>query len=85
MQSICLYLAAFAGVEPADRIVRRAACDAIAAVVGVQVDDRAVRVTGRMVYVMAHPLLKTELYIRREEVSTQLNKLLADRRPTNIR
>ena len=84
MQSICLYLTAFAGLEPADRIVKRAACDAIATVVGMRVDDRVVRVAGRMVYITAHPLLKTELYIRREEVSIHLNKLLTGRRPTGI-
>ena len=84
MQSISFYLTRLAALEPADRAIQRAVGEAIAAVTGIMIDERAVKVSGRTVRVSAHPLVRTELYTRREEVATELRKLLADRRLIDI-
>jgi hypothetical protein len=84
MQSICFYLATLSRIEPADRVIKRAVGEAITMVTGIVVDEGAVKVSGKTVHISAHPLVKTELYVRREEVSAYLHKLLADRRLLDI-
>lgn len=85
MQPISFYLNTLSRIEPKDWMIRRAAREAIALVTGMVVADAAIAVSGRVVYITAHPLLKTELYMRREEVTRALDNLLVGRRESIIR
>jgi hypothetical protein len=84
MQSISFYLPVYSAIEPVERVVKHAVREAIIRATNRSVEDVAITISGRMVFIAAHPLLKTELYTRREEITACLNELLAGRRPRGL-
>lgn len=68
MEPLALYLKKFKKFAPPDGAARQAVIDCIKELVGETLTLESVQVRSGTVFIAAHPAIKTELFLRKEEL-----------------
>lgn len=77
MERIEFYLEKFRRFLPPGTAIKNSLKEIIKNKLGVAIDDQNIRISGRTVYLKLRPPLKTEIFLRREEILSELNEILA--------
>lgn len=85
MQQISFYLEKFKAFGLDSVLVKRVFIETVRRVIGVEISPDALVIRENTLYVKAYPALKSEIYIKHEELVGELGKLLGPTKLTKLR
>lgn len=85
MKEISFFLEKFKTLGLDSALIKRAFVETVEKLLHVALKPSDVEVRGETVYVKAHPILKSELFIKREEIIAELAKVFGRAGPARLR
>jgi len=75
LDQISGYLSKYKRITPPDEHIRKMTAEIIERECGFDVRPQSIRVHGNTIFIKAEPLLRTEIFLKKEKILEKLNEL----------
>lgn len=80
MKGLSIFLTRFQGLLPEDQLVKQVVQDVLQRLLGIDIKPEMIKVEKRSLYLIASPIVKNLVFLKREEITSEIAKMLGEQK-----